>query len=306
MTSNAIVNSMQSFIWAIGIGVFWAYIFSVGFMLGVQRHLQVYDKLDDMKEEFLSATGSVKRDDELVKAIFDTIPHTFENLFFAVTGGVDWGELLYPTVLRMSADYWYFFLFFIVFVKFALTNIISGMFIDRAFKAVVNDRDFGILEEAREDREYSGRIKGLFYELDVDQSETLTWDEIEQHLGNPHVKAYFAWLGISLHRAKTVFELIDYNGDEEITVNEFLAGCHMLRGQATNTEAKVVQRELETENRWLTLLVQKFNQKKGPKKSATRASTSLAPRMKSGSSQKRGGSVSRSASRAGSKRAGRR
>mmetsp|Transcript_2610 Transcript_2610/g.4763 ORF Transcript_2610/g.4763 Transcript_2610/m.4763 type:complete len:215 (+) Transcript_2610:3-647(+) len=214
---------------------------------------------------------------------------------------MDWSELFYPTTLIMSNEYRFFALFFIVFVYFALNNIISGMFIDRAFKVVTNDRDFGILEETKEDYTYTDRIRGLFHELDTDDSQTLNWEEVQTHLDNPHVKAYFAWLGINIHQASLVFKLIDVNGDGELSISEFLRGCHALRGQATNIEAKVLHHEIDDENRWLGQLLEKIAAKQAKSKGRKRISTLV--RLKGASKR---GSMSRSATRSSSKRVMRR
>jgi len=110
---------------------------------------------------------------------------------------------------------------------------------------VNQDRDFGILEEATEQKMYEDRLKGLFHELDMDKNGKLSWEEFEDTLTNPHVMAYFSWLGVDTSQAHEVFSLLDVDGDNNIRVDEFLNGCSELRGPATNIEVKLLRSMLE-------------------------------------------------------------
>merc|ERR1712048_1369292 len=113
----------------------------------------------------------------------------------AVSNGIDWYQLYEPIA---AMGFWcdLGFITFIVFMLFVLLNIISGIFIERAFKVISNDRDFWILEEAAEKDKYENRVMGLFYEMDKDCSGEVSWGEFQEALSNPHMEAYLSFLGL--------------------------------------------------------------------------------------------------------------
>jgi len=243
MMTNSTLSSMPSFCWSVGLGFFWMYIFGVGFVLGVAQFLEAQE------------VGHKLLEIEALKRRFSSFTSAVENLFMAISAGHDWGGVeahmkktapaLYDAILVLPTVYHYFFFLFIVFMLFALLNIVSGMFTDRAFKVVSRDRDYGILQEASQQHMYENRMKGLFYQLDEDGSGTVTWNELEKQLDNPLVLAYFGWLGINVSRACDVFDLLDLDGSGDIEIEEFLKGCKELRGPATNIEVKMLRNLIE-------------------------------------------------------------
>merc|ERR1712113_399063 len=110
------------------------------------------------------------------------------SLFMCISNGIDWNELWRNGISKMRIPYQIVFILWMVFMLFAILNIISGMFIERAFRVINSDRDFWIIEEAKEHRMYKDRLLGLFAELDIDEDRGLTWTEFKRHFENHHVK----------------------------------------------------------------------------------------------------------------------
>jgi len=101
---------------------------------------------------------------------------------------------------------------------------------------IEGDREVIVRSQMERMAKYKERILGFFREADVDKSGTLTWDEFEAHLQDPAVMAYFQALDLDVSQAHVLFELLDNDGSDQVTLDEFLDGCLRLRGQARSVE----------------------------------------------------------------------
>jgi hypothetical protein len=235
MIVNSLILSLPSFIWVSLLAGFCVYVFGVFFALGVGGQLQSYRPEN---------TGDLVEATKL-RIHWGSLSEGILKLFMSVTNGVDWHET-WSSIGSLHSMYKFGFITWIVFMAFAMLNIISGMFIERAFRVVNSDRDFWIIEEARQHRMYADRLMGLFHELDLDHSYALSWDEFDNHLSNPHIAAYFSWLGVDISNAFEVFQILDSDSDGKVTVKEFLEGCIDLKGTATNVALKGLRITVET------------------------------------------------------------
>merc|ERR1740133_349878 len=86
---------------------------------------------DDM--HFQQMHDSLARD-------FQTIPRGMLSMFFCVTGGMDWYEILLP-LMNISALYVFLFVAFISFVIFGVFNVLSAVFVE----SVMTNRDKDLL-----------------------------------------------------------------------------------------------------------------------------------------------------------------
>merc|ERR1711862_601678 len=90
-------------------------------------------------------------------------------------------------------------------------------------------------------------IHRLFDQIDSDQSGTITIGELEHHLQNKAVQAFFQALGIEPYDAWTLFKLMDENDSHNIDIEKFVVGCLKLNGNAKSTELL----KLAYDNKWI-------------------------------------------------------
>merc|ERR1719221_1746640 len=87
---------------------------------------------------------------------------------------------------------------------------------------------------------YLKKVRQFFIEADTDKSGTLSWEEFESHMQNTKIKAYFQTLDLDVSQAHLVFELLDVDNSNEVTVDEFLEGCMRLKGHARSVDLNLM------------------------------------------------------------------
>mmetsp|Transcript_64377 Transcript_64377/g.177932 ORF Transcript_64377/g.177932 Transcript_64377/m.177932 type:complete len:194 (-) Transcript_64377:172-753(-) len=156
------------------------------------------------------------------------------SLFQTVTGGLEWRNMTTPLMKHISPIMGLVFALYVVFTSLALMNIVTGVFVETA------------LQRGREDKEVYmiNHLRDLFGVLDENKNGMISWCELEEHLDDPKLKAFFRDIDIDLSEAQGLFLLLDRNGSGTIDADEFLTGCLRLRGPAKSLDMQLVMREL--------------------------------------------------------------
>jgi Ca2+-binding EF-hand superfamily protein len=233
MITNAMLHSLPVCIWSVVIGAMCLYFFSVAFVLGVARIVQQSAQVSFTSDEVLE-----------LRQYFGTLGATMTTLYMSISGGVDWEDVYFATLALPSA-YSIGFITYPVFMMFQALNIFSGMVIERAFNVVRQDRDFWIQERMYERDLYKERVRGLFHEMDLDLSGTVSWDEFANSLNSPHMEAYLSFIELDTANIYEIFQLLDRDGDETIDIEEFLDGVHDLKGIANKVQVTLLKTYVE-------------------------------------------------------------
>merc|ERR1719336_2919547 len=105
---------------------------------------------------------------------FGSVGTTMLTLYMAVTGGDDWGTA-FDIVKFAGLLYECLFIGFTFFFVFAVFNILTGVFVEKAVAAAMPDRDEQILEERRKLHKESEQFRALCSRLDRDSSGHINW-----------------------------------------------------------------------------------------------------------------------------------
>lgn len=216
-------RSLIALFWSIVMLSFALYIFALIFVQGFVGFLTLEsDNIDqDIKETSLMYFGSV------LLAIV--------HLYMAVTNGNDW-IVYYEVVERCGSFYRLVFLFYTFFSVFALFNILTGIFVEKAVLATQPDRDEIILEQCRKSRREADEFRVLCRHLDEDNSGTISFEEFVQSMQDDRMVAYMASVGLEVHDVELFFKIVTNAANEEITIDQFVEGCFSMRGQATGLD----------------------------------------------------------------------
>eukprot|EP00930_Biecheleria_cincta_P028875 TRINITY_DN20104_c0_g1_i1.p1 TRINITY_DN20104_c0_g1~~TRINITY_DN20104_c0_g1_i1.p1 ORF type:complete len:629 (-),score=109.30 TRINITY_DN20104_c0_g1_i1:89-1924(-) len=156
---------------------------------------------------------------------------TMESLYQAITGGIDWNDLVEPLTARVSPYMQGVFILYISFAVLAMMNVVTGIFVESALQTTRKD----------EEKEMKRTLKDIFMTLDSEDDGSICYDEFIQHLNKPEVKGTFESLGFDVQEAARLFQLLDTDHSGNIDGQELLEGCLRLRGPASAMDVAIIQ-----------------------------------------------------------------
>jgi len=143
-------------------------------------------------------------------------------LFQAITNGLDWNQTLTPLMKAISPWLAVPFLVYITFGTLALSNVITGVFVESALESSQKEKRRFLLHT----------IRRMFAGIDEDRSGDITWEEFEAKLDHPDMQVYFKTIDVGIEEAQALFHLIDMDHSGSIDPEEFVNGCIRLHGPA--------------------------------------------------------------------------
>lgn len=185
---------------------------------------------------------------------FGSVGSSVLTLYKASTGGEDWGTVyqVIQTTGRFGSG---MLLFFLGFVQFGILNIITGIFVDTAMKTLTKDSEVLAQEHSRQEAQHANKLTELCRRVDVDLGGRLCREEFEAALRRKHVPTLLTMLGFKRHHVLEFFKhMADDADDGEVDIGEFVKGCMLLKGTATNFDlhklhAEFVCRQVSLEQR---------------------------------------------------------
>jgi hypothetical protein len=217
-------NCMVSLFWSLVMLVFVLYVFALIFLRGFITYLDpnVGDDIIRPRQEIMESFGGVLR--------------TMVSLYMAVTGGNDW--VVYYNLVELLGDFYtLMFLFFTFFFAFALFNILTGVFVEKAVVAATPDREELVLEQRRKALKEAEEFRRLCMRLDLDHTGTITQDEFKENMQDGSMVAYMASVGLEVHDVELFFNVIAEEG-KEISIDRFVEGCMAMKGVATSLDVQ--------------------------------------------------------------------
>lgn len=231
MMIASLIGCLKPLVWVTLVLVLILYVFGICFTGAVTSHMTARDMwMDPAYRDLVDNFGSLDR------AVY--------SLYSAITGGDDW-DRYYSSLREMAGIYQIMFLFYITFAHFAVTNVVTGVFVDAALQHHQADKEIQIAEELRNQQSSLNSIRDVFLELDVSGDGLITLQEFESRLNDEAVVAYFRTMKLDVSDAKTLFRLLDADDSDEVDVDEFVTGCYRLAGEATNLHSQVLLSEIK-------------------------------------------------------------
>eukprot|EP00929_Paragymnodinium_shiwhaense_P086474 TRINITY_DN46991_c0_g1_i1.p1 TRINITY_DN46991_c0_g1~~TRINITY_DN46991_c0_g1_i1.p1 ORF type:complete len:801 (+),score=182.89 TRINITY_DN46991_c0_g1_i1:65-2467(+) len=214
----SIFSSMQSLIWTLVLLLLIMYIVAVYLTQLVSDYL-VDAQRNEVQEE--------------LEKYFGTLGQSIVSLYQAITGGVDWSQLLFPLQTHVSNMSWVVICGYIGFVIFTLMNVVTGVFVESSLRSVDKDKELFLMHHA----------KDLFKNVDDDGSGDVTLKEFSEMLHTPAMQMYFQAVDLNLEDATDLFRLIDLDNSGTLDAAEFVHGCLRLRGAAKAIDIATMMHE---------------------------------------------------------------
>jgi len=194
----AIGSSMPTFFWAMLMLALNMYIWALVFVDGLAQYI-----LDTSLDSISSETRNAARDK------WASMTEGMLTEFKAVTGGNPWSHTA-EGVRGAGEVYYVLFIIYIAFLVIAVLKLLTGIFVQRAAAAALEDRNKVI----------HSRITELFAKIDSDGNGYISKDEF---LGQ--ATAYMGQLHISTKDLKKLFQMMDRNADDHVDMAEFIETC---------------------------------------------------------------------------------
>jgi Ca2+-binding EF-hand superfamily protein len=206
---------MRPLISALILLVLMIYVVGVFFTQAVSTHLA--DNMDAVPDEaLLSNYGS------LAQSLF--------SLFQAILGGMDWGDMANPLVTHIGSTYGIIFACYICFAVLAMMNVMTGVFVEAALGIAKADEEVYMVNHMKE----------LLKVTDADQSGSISWEEFEEQLENPSMVEYFKCIDVDCSEGRSLFDILDPDGEGQVSSDVFVSGCLRLRGPARAMDLEIL------------------------------------------------------------------
>lgn len=224
----SVLRSGTSVVWSMVLFFLDMFVFSIYFTQQVTAHLKDVKEHTELEVQLLKHFGSM--------------PTALYTLLMSVSGGLNWGEVSTP-LLQVHWSNAVVYVLFVFFTIYALTNIITGIFVDTAIQSAQSDRDEVICQQLQNRYSTLQQMRELFVETDKDGSGYITLKELERHLSDKRVRAHMMALGLQLDEARGLFRLLDLNKSGMLTIDEFIFGCMRLKGNARSIDLATLMYE---------------------------------------------------------------
>jgi hypothetical protein len=140
-----------------------------------------------------------------------------------------------------------FFLGFIAFSVIALLNVVTAVFVESTMERSQNDRELMTQNEIKAKSEFLKKMESVFEELDEDDDGEINLNELQDHMKDRRIGAYFGSLGVDVVQVGRLFQLLDTDSSGSIDKEEFMFGCLRLKGEAKSLDVAVLHAEM----RWV-------------------------------------------------------
>lgn len=213
----ALTHSSASLVWAILMLLASIFFFALIFVNAVAT--------------YISSASVSDSEAEVLRLYFSSLSMTLLTLFMAMSGGIDWWDVVHP-LLKIHAVYALLFLLFVLLMVVVVLNIITGAFVNDAVALARKDEDLRMQQELSDSRQLTDRLNALFSEIDKEGTGTFTLDDLLFHLQREEVGMVFTLLGVEVSDAVSFFNLLDQDHSGSVAIEEFVMGCLRLQGRS--------------------------------------------------------------------------
>jgi len=161
---------------------------------------------------------------------YGSLGSTMLSLFMAITGGINWIELIQPL---QTISEWYIvaFVLYVTFVLLGMLNILTAVFVESTNKIAEVDAELVVQEQIERDNSALNQMRVFFEEADLDGSGSITADEFEAKLSDEKCSAQLQLLDLDVWTVRGLFRLLDMD-ECGVHIEELVYAMMRLRGSA--------------------------------------------------------------------------
>jgi len=219
-----IMDSIRSLLWAMFMLALITYVFAVS--LTSQASLWLSEQVDTSRPGwYASLADHPSPDVRKVFSSFGSLSWTLYTLAQTTLAGVSWHVVCDP-LLQVGWLPVSLLLIYISFTLLAVLNVITGVFVDNAFRSADKQHSDIIQKEVDKKEECIALIQAFFHAVDVNHNGEISLDELRFFLDDATMEAFFRTLGFDVYDKQRFMELLDVDDSGEVSYEEFLeAAC---------------------------------------------------------------------------------
>lgn len=159
---------------------------------------------------------------------FGTVFRAMYSLFELMT--LEGWEAVARPIVEEEPWLFLFIVSYIMIFTFGMLNMIVATVIEKTLHHTRMLSDSHQAEEYRRMRHELMRVRSVFDESNQDASGKMTFEQFEAALkAHPPIREIFNKMGISLHDAKELYTVLDWDDSGDLTIKEFLTGISKLQ-----------------------------------------------------------------------------
>jgi len=174
---------------------------------------------------------------------YGTTSRAFYTMYEVTMSGC-WPNYVRPLI---DISWWYaiFFVCYVTWVVFALTRIITAIFLKSTMDMCASDEEMMAVESNNKRQKTLSKLSRLFQQADTSGDGTLQLRELEELMSNPQMQLWLSRVGLQTYEAKRLFHVLDRETDGGISVEDFLAGVTRLAGHTRAIDLSLLQYKLD-------------------------------------------------------------
>eukprot|EP00927_Polykrikos_kofoidii_P015036 TRINITY_DN16674_c0_g1_i1.p1 TRINITY_DN16674_c0_g1~~TRINITY_DN16674_c0_g1_i1.p1 ORF type:complete len:1037 (+),score=155.95 TRINITY_DN16674_c0_g1_i1:97-3207(+) len=211
--------------------------FLIIYVFGMLMVQSVRDHITDYGDSIADLDG--------LEMFWGTLLACMFTLFKSIVGGISWHDCVVP-LDDLPQFLLFVFLIYVLFMYFAVLNVITAVFCENAIQSKRNDQDVVMQEQLLDKSNYVQKLRNLFNLIDEDASGSVTCEELKRFLDRELSGAFFEYLELDVSCASDIMRLIDLDGSGELDIDEFVDGICHLRGSARSVDLAELGYHLQT------------------------------------------------------------
>mmetsp|Transcript_118080 Transcript_118080/g.329158 ORF Transcript_118080/g.329158 Transcript_118080/m.329158 type:complete len:641 (-) Transcript_118080:86-2008(-) len=229
---TSIVHSVRSLFWLMVLLLLTVYVFSIFFTQGVT---------DFLMDAAASPEPEVAHE---LAAYYGGLGSSAYTLFASITGGVSWAQVAAP----LSYTGWAFtvlFVMYVFFCVFSVLNVVTAVFVDGTIQRSAQKRELGP-EKRKELKEmYVSTLTELLEKIDAEGTGIISRLDLKEAFKNDSVRYSFSALDIDIVDSNYLFDMLDLDGCGAVCIEDFVAGCLRLKGNAKSLDIHTLMLEVK-------------------------------------------------------------
>jgi len=182
---------------------------------------------------------------------FKTVPRSMFTLFQLITFE-SWSEGVVRHVMQVQPGMVVFFVLLVAFASFGVLSLVIGVIVENTLATSAQDANKMKKSKERDRQKVFNQLRDIFEGADEDGSGTLTLSEVEKAINKPEIYNKLKMIEFPVDNPEQIFELLDFDGSNELTIEAFIIGCIRMKGPAMSKDLLEAQVAVDAMKRHYT------------------------------------------------------